>query len=121
MPTPHPPPSAADRIDDYLVSQIGRIDEEIEAMKKANAEAIATAVEDGIMRAVANPALWLAASTAIQAQAKARAGGWLLGSVGALFSRAGWLLMALVAVYTLGGWGAVVAMLKAWLSNGGQS
>ena len=112
---------ARDRGDDYLASQIGRLDGEIDAMRLANSRAIAAAVEDGIMRAVSNPDLWAAASTAIQQQAKARAGGWLFSGVGALFSRVGWLVMAGVAIYTLGGWTALAGAIKAWLAGGGHA
>lgn len=112
-------PNAADRVDAYLVDQIARLDDELETMRHAtNVQAIAKAVEDGIMRAAANPALWAAASAAIQSQAKARAGGWLFQGIGAIFSRAGWIIMVLVAVYTLGGWSAVAALFKAWGSGG---
>lgn len=112
--------TAADRADDYLADQIARLDGELEAMQQAtSAQAIAKAVEDGIMRAAANPALWAAASAAIQSQAKARAGGWLFQGIGAIFSRAGWIIMVLVAVYTLGGWSAVAALFKAWWSGAG--
>ena len=112
---------ARDRGDDYLASQIGRIDNEIDAMRLANSRAIAAAVEDGIMRAVSNPDLWAAASTAIQQQAKARAGGWLFSGIGAVFSKAGWFVMAAMAIYTLGGWTALAAAFKAWMLGGGQA
>lgn len=120
MPQPATTPSAAGLADDYLVGQIARLDDELEAMRHAtNSQAIAKAVEDGIMRAAANPALWTAAAAAIQSQAKARAGGWLFQGIGAIFSRAGWIIMLLVAVYTLGGWSAVAALFKAWGSGAG--
>lgn len=104
--------------EDYLAEQIARHDDELEQLRARRAQAIAAAVEDGIMRAASNPALWAAASAAIQSQAKARAGGWLFQGIGAIFSRAGWIVMAVLAVYTLGGWSAVVAMVKAWGSSG---
>ena len=105
--------------EDYLAEQIARHDDELEQLRSnTSAQAIAAAVEDGIMRAASNPALWAAASAAIQSQAKARAGGWLFQGIGAIFSRAGWIVMAVLAVYTLGGWSAVVAMVKAWGSSG---
>lgn len=105
--------------EDYLAEQIARHDDELEQLRRnTGAQAIAAAVEDGIMRAASNPALWAAASAAIQSQAKARAGGWLFQGIGAIFSRAGWIVMAVLAVYTLGGWSAVVALVKAWGSSG---
>lgn len=108
----------SDHADDYIASQIGRLDEELAALKTANAHAIAAAVEAGIMRAVSNPELWASASVAIQQQAKARAGGLLFSGLGALFSRLGWLIMAGVAIYTLGGWTALAGAFKAWLAGG---
>lgn len=110
-----------DKADDYLISQISRLDGEIEAMRHANSQAIASAVEHGIMRAVSNPELWAAASSAIQQQAKARAGGLLFHGIGAVFSRLGWLIIAGVAIYTLGGWTALAGAVKAWLAGGGQA
>lgn len=107
-----------DRADDYLASQIGRLDDELAAQKIANSQTIAAAVEAGILRAVSNPDLWAAASIAIQQQAKARAGGWLFSGIGAVFSKAGWFIMAGVAVYTLGGWTALAGAFKAWLAGG---
>lgn len=110
--------SERDRGDDYLASQIARIDNEIDAMRLASSQQIAQAVEAGIMRAVSNPDLWAAASTAIQQQAKARAGGWLFSGVGALFSKLGWVVMAALAIYTLGGWTALAGAVKAWAAGG---
>lgn len=109
-----------DRGEDYLASQIARLDDELDAMKKANAEAIALAVEAGIMRAMSNPELWTQARRAIQQQATQQAGSWLFRAIGGIFSRAGWVVMAVVAVYTLGGWGAVTALAKSWLAGGGK-
>ena len=74
--------------DDYLAGQIGRLDDELQTMKAAVAEEIAVAVERGLMRAVGNPALWKAASVAMRAQAQSAAGGWLLGGMRAMFTRA---------------------------------
>ena len=115
------PHDARDRADDYLVSQIARIDNEIDAMRLAHSQQIAQAVEAGIMRAVSNPDLWAAASTAIQQQAKARAGGWLFSGVGAVLSKLGWVVMAAIAIYTLGGWTALATAMKAWAAGGGQT
>lgn len=108
-------PHTRDRAEDYLADQIGRLDDELEHIRHStNAQAIAKAVEDGIMRAASNPDLWAAASLAIQSQAKARAGGWLFSGIGAVFSKLGWFIMFGIAVYTLGGWTAVVSIFKAW-------
>lgn len=97
---------------DYLAGQISRLDDELAAMKTANSQAIASAVEVGIMRAVANPALWEAAGTAMRVQAQSAAGGWLLGGVKAMATRAAWIVAIVTGVYALGGWGAVLALLK---------
>lgn len=98
--------------EDYLAGQIGRLDDELQAMKAANAEAIATAVERGLMRAVSNPALLEAAGVAMRAQAQSAAGGWLLGGMRAMFTRAAWIVAILAGVYALGGWDAVVALMN---------
>lgn len=106
---------------DYLASQIARHDEEIEMMRELMCTKISSSIEAGIMKAVRNPALWTAAGDAIQAQARAKTGGWVFGGISLLFSRISWVLMALLAVYSLGGWSAVAGMIKAWLSHGGHS
>lgn len=98
--------------DDYLAGQIARIDDELAAMKTANSQAIADAVEAGIMRAVANPALWDAAGKAMRQQAQSAAGGWLLGGIKAAATRAAWIIAIVAGVYALGGWAAVLALLK---------
>ena len=98
--------------DDYIATQIDRLDDELVAMKAANELAIAAAVENGIMRAVSNPALWEAAGAAMRQQAQNAAGGWLLGGVKAAATRAAWIVAIIAGVYALGGWGAVLALLK---------
>lgn len=113
------PDSQAAR-DDYLAAQIGRLDDELNSLRRSQSETIAAAVEVGIMRAMSNPDLWTQARRAIQQQATQQAGSWLFRAIGALFSKAGWILMAVVAVYTLGGWGAVATLGKSWLAGGGK-
>lgn len=110
------PPNSEAR-DDYLASQIARHDEELEAMRKLMCAQVSTAIEEGIMRAVSNPELWAQAGRAIEAQAKQRAGGWLLSGLGAIFSRAGWVIMAVAAIYSLGGFPALAAMFKTWAAG----
>jgi hypothetical protein len=107
-----------DRADDYMAGEIGRLDNELAAMKTANAQAIASAVEAGILRAVSNPALWEAAGTAMRVQAQSAAGGWLLGGLRGLATRAAWIIAVVAGVYALGGWAAVLALIKA---QGGAS
>jgi len=60
--------------DDYLAGQIGRLDDELQTMKAAAAEEIATAVERGILRAVSRPELWEAVGVAMRAQAQSATG-----------------------------------------------
>ena len=104
--------------DDYLSSQIARIDGELEMMRDLMCNQVSEAIESGIMRAVRNPALWSSAGDAIQAQAKQRAGGWLLGGLSSIFSRVGWGILVVIAVYSLGGWAAVSTMIKSILNPG---
>lgn len=104
--------SPEDRANDYLAGQIGRLDDEIAAMKQANSVAIAAAVKDGITQAASDPALWAAAGAAMRQQAQSAAGGWLLGGIKAAATRAAWIVAILAGVYALGGWGAVLALLK---------
>lgn len=80
--------------------------------QQADAAHIEAAVAAGIRRAVADPEMWEAASHAMRAQAQTAAGGWLLGGVRSLATRAAWVVAILAAVYALGGWGAVVALIK---------
>lgn len=98
--------------EDYIATQIDRLDDELLAMKASNEQAIAAAVESGIMRAVSNPALWEAAGAAMRQQAQSAAGGWLLGGVKAAATRVAWVVAIIAGVYALGGWGAVLALLK---------
>lgn len=77
------------------------------------AQAIQMAVAEGIRQAVADPALWEAAGTAMRAQAQSAAGGWLLGGLRAMATRAAWIIAVVAGVYALGGWGAVLALVKA--------
>lgn len=104
--------SPQDRGEDYLAGQIGRLDDEMAAMKAANEQAIAAAVELGITRAVSNPALWEAAGSAMRQQAQSAAGGWLLGGIKAAATRAAWVIAIIAGVYALGGWAAVLALVK---------
>jgi hypothetical protein len=76
------------------------------------AQAIQSAVADGIRQAVSDPALWDAAGKAMREQAKSAAGGWLIGGVRAVLTRAAWIVAILAGVYALGGWGAVLAFVK---------
>lgn len=76
------------------------------------AQAIQQAVAEGIRQAVADPALWEAAGYAMRTQAQSAAGGWLIGGIRALATRAAWIVMIVAGVYALGGWGAVVALVK---------
>ena len=48
---------------------------------------------------MSNPALWEAAGVAMRAQAQSAAGGWLLGGMRAMFTRAAWIVAILAGVY----------------------
>ena len=102
-----------ERAEDYLAKQISRLGSEMDDVKRAaSADAIAAAVEDGIMRAIGNPAFWEAAGTAMRQQAQSAAGGWLLGGIKAMATKAAWIIAIIAGVYALGGWGAVLALVK---------
>ncbi len=75
-------------------------------------DAIRAAVAEGIRDAVSDPALWEAAGKAMRNQAQSAAGGWLLGGVHALLTRAAWALAIVAGIYALGGWTAVAAFFK---------
>lgn len=75
-------------------------------------DAIRAAVAEGIRDAVSDPALWEAAGKAMRNQAQSAAGGWLLGGVHALLTRAAWALAIVAGIYALGGWAAVGAFFK---------
>lgn len=77
------------------------------------ANAIQQAVAEGIRQAVADPALWEAAGSAMRMQAQSAAGGWLLGGLRSLATRTAWIVAVFAGVYALGGWGAVLALVKA--------
>lgn len=100
------------RAEDYLAGQIGRLDDEMAAMKQANSQAIAAAVEAGIMRAVANPALWDAAGRAMRQQAQTTAGGWLLGGLVKALKQVAWIAVFVLAAYQFAGWVGVMGLLK---------
>ncbi len=84
----------------------------ISAIEPLTAETVRDAVSDGVKAAVADPAMWSAAYNAMQERAQKEAGGWVLGGIKALLSRAGWLVLAGAAIYMLGGWAGVLAFLK---------
>lgn len=90
-----------------------------EALDRAEAAAatmrpdvIKHAVADGIKAAVSDPQMWAAAMSAMQAHAEKQAGGWLLGGLRTLASKAAMFIAIGVGVYWLGGWSALVALFK---------
>jgi len=97
---------------DYTVGQFDRVDSELAAMKQANAEAIAAAVEAGIMAAASNPALWQAAGAAMRQQAQSAAGGWLLGGLFKALKQVAWIAVFVLAAYQFAGWAGVMGLLK---------
>lgn len=79
-----------------------------EELEKAITEAVAA----GIRQAVSDPAMWESAGKAMREQAQSAAGGWLIGGLRALATRAAWAVVIVAAVYALGGWGAVATLFK---------
>ena len=73
---------------------------------------IPTLMAAGLMQAVSNPALWEAAGNAMHQQARAAAGGWVLGGIKAALVRLSWVAALVFALYSVGGPSAVVAWLK---------
>lgn len=74
------------------------------------------AVVDGLRDVASDPEFWAAAAGAMRKHAQQQAGGFVMGTLGALLSRALIVCVALWAVYSLGGLPALVA----WLKSGGQ-
>lgn len=74
---------------------------------------LSAAVAKGLREAISDPEFWRSASIALQQQAKAEAGGWLLGGLKLFLSRVMWILVIGLGVYMLGGWSALVALVKA--------
>ena len=77
-----------------------------------NANDMRLAIEHGIRAAVSDPALWSAAIRAMQTHAKAEAGGWLFGGIGAALSKAAWMVIIGLAIYLVGGWSALASFVK---------
>ena len=80
-------------------------------------EIVAEGTAIGFQRAVADPATWASASAGLRKHATAEAGGWLLGGLKVLLSRAMWVLVAGMAIYMIGGWSALVSFFKAGLQQ----
>lgn len=119
------PTSRAARADcvspEHFDAAVGRMLGGIVALRGDQSEllaAIEQAVAAGIRRAVTDPSIWAEAGEAMRTQAQSAAGGWLIGGVRSLVTRAAWVIAAIAAVYALGGWGAVVAFLKAGSAGG---
>lgn len=117
MPTLPPPhePLDAEHFDRAMGLTLDAL-EELRNSQRNAMTGIEHAVAAGIRQAVADPAVWEAAGLAMRSQAQSAAGGWLLGGVRALATRAAWVVVIVAAVYALGGWGALLAILK---SHGG--
>jgi hypothetical protein len=75
-------------------------------------DAVRQAVAAAIHDAVSDPKLWTAAVQAMQTQAQAKAGGWLLGMMRAAFSKMFLFFAVGLAVYAVGGWAALAALFK---------
>ncbi len=82
---------------------------------------VRSAVSEGIRDAWADPGFWDAAIKAFQARAQVEAGGWLLGSLKTVVSRAAWLVVVGLGVYLLGGWSALISLFKSTIGGGSGS
>jgi len=80
--------------------------------EQLQAQDVQAAVAKGIKDAVSDPALWAAAAVAMQSHAKQEAGGWLLGMLRGLLSKALFFALLGLAVYSVGGWAALAALFK---------
>jgi len=76
-------------------------------------EAIAQAIERGMIRAVSSDAFWESASKAMKRQAQSTAGSLLFGWIKTLWNKFSLVMLGLLALYWVGGWAGVVAFLKA--------
>ena len=102
-------PSAQKILDEVLRTQEHVIDIRGEAV---TAQAMKTAVADGIREAVSDPELWTAALGAMQKRAQTEAGGWLFAWVKGLASKFMLFCLFGAAVYSLGGWTALAGLFK---------
>lgn len=104
---------------DDIMREVLRLQDQItetrgEAMR---AENVRQAVADGIRLAVADPDMWSDALAAMQKHAQKEAGGWLLGWIKGMLSKAALFAMIGLGVYALGGWSALLALLKSGASH----
>ena len=99
---------------EQILAEVLRVQDQVtEARGEAvTAEAMKTAVADGIRVAVSDPKLWASALEAMQRHAQTEAGGWLLSWIKGLFSKVLLFCVLGAAVYSLGGWSALAALFK---------
>lgn len=102
-------PSAADLMREVLRLQDQVTESRGEAL---NLQAVEEAMARGIHRAVSNPDTWRDALKAMQTHAQTEAGGWLLGWLKSLLSKALLFVVIGLGVYALGGWSALLALFK---------
>lgn len=102
-----------------LQDRMADVESALRDQVEAAPQVLRDGVASGIRAAVSDPELWKAVIAAVQAHAKAEAGGWLFGGVAAAMSKLAWVLVIGLAVYLLGGWSALVTLIKA--TGAGQS
>lgn len=83
--------------------------------QKKLAEAVSTAITHSVREMIKDEdvmqAFWEAAFIQLQRRATAGAGGWLLGSFGAVLSKISMFGAIALLVYALGGWAALVKVI----------
>ena len=98
-----------------LLMAIHAASDEITALRGAQLtrQDVTEAIKEGIRSATSDPEVWSGTILAIQAHARAEAGGWLFGGIRAVLSKIGWILLVGGAVYLIGGWAGLAALWKA--------
>jgi predicted phage tail protein len=83
--------------------------------QKKLAEAVSAAITHSVREMLQDEevmrAFWEASFTQLQRRATAGAGGWLLGSFGAILSKISMFAAVALLVYALGGWAALVKVV----------
>lgn len=85
-------------------------------------ERFASAVTEGITKAITEEAatkFWSAGLSALQKQAAAHTGRFVLGSIWVLVRKVGLFLLVGGLVYAFGGWSALSALFKTMFTSGG--
>ena len=101
-----------DRTPEQMAFLADALDRAEAAAATMRPDVIKHAVADGIKTALSDPQMWAAAMGAMQHHAQTEAGGWLLGGLKAVVSRAAWLVLIGMGIYMIGGWSALAAFFK---------